>query len=226
MKRLTALLVVGLIALALSIGWAGDPAADALARMRTAVQAMPTYEVIIESHQVRKSKQEKLTIRMSYKAPGWVRTDVLEGKNKHAIAVYDPTTKRLRAKIPAMPVVGMSPDAKMALSLRGERIYEASFPAMLRRADRYLAKSSLTHGGQKSVAGRPCDVIVFTVPGPVEDDAVAIERWAIDTATHLPVYMEQRDADGNVLATSTYTKLVANPGFPPDQFTPFPGDGN
>lgn len=219
MPRILAALGVALAVLVIAaINLQSPPSNPDLAGMRKTVAAMDTYAVVMTSHAEKDGKTEDVTIRFSYKAPGFVRTEVLKGKHQGAVAVYDPASKRVRAKQPGLPSVWLSPDAKLARGLRGERIYEAGFGYMLARADALLKQGEVVVEGDKTVAGKACSVIRITTSAPVGAGATAAERWALDKATHLPVAREQLDAAGKVVAWTKYSELHPHATFAPDHF--------
>ena len=143
MEKLTLGPIIAAVVLSVRI-IPGNQAEEALEKMRAAWEATQTYQVQMTIHQEKDSKTEDRKISFSYMRPGWIRTDILKGKNKGGAAIYDPYKGKVRVKQPGIPIpITLSPDAAVVKTLRGHRIYEGSFGGLLKKAD-WCRKSSLT----------------------------------------------------------------------------------
>jgi len=186
--------------------------------MRSAWKTVSTYQVILKVHQTKDGKTDDRTLKFGYKKPGWIRTDILEGKNKGGIAVYDPAKAKIRAREAGIAVT-LSPDAKITLGLRGERIYDASFTAMLKKADWYLANGGISYVCQDTVDGAPCSVIEFKTTVPDKNRGIARERWWLDSRTGFPRKTNGFDSGGSKVEYVIFRDLKLNPAFAEDHFS-------
>jgi len=217
-KKIAVKIVLATVILGITVIHGGQ-AEDLLAKMRTAWNSVSTYQVTMITHQVKGSKTEDRTVKFSYKSPGWIRTDILEGKNKGSTAVYDPVKDKIRAKQPGLPVISLSPDNNLAKGLRGDRIYEGSFGYMLKRADRYQANGSLTYLGKGTVDDVSCKVIEFKASSPADNNGVARERWWLDPNTGFPRKIVKYDSEDTKVDRVVYKNLKLNPEFAEDYFS-------
>ncbi|MBN2379622.1 outer membrane lipoprotein carrier protein LolA [candidate division WOR-3 bacterium] len=218
MKKLTGKLVLAAMIFSVTAIRGGE-AEDALAKMRTAWKAVSTYQVTMITHQTKASKTEDRTVKFSYKSPGWIRTDIIEGKNKGSTAVYDPDEDKIRAKQPGLPVITLSPDANLARGLRGDRIYAGSFKYMLKCANWYEANGSLNFAGTETVDNASCTVIEFKTSSPDANNGVKRERWWMDANTGFPRMIKKYDTNDSLVDKVILRNLKLNPGFTSDYFS-------
>jgi len=215
MKKFALKLIVA--AVILSITTIRGQAEAALDKMRTAWEAVKTYQVTIVNHQEKGGRTEDRTIRFSYAKPGRIRSEIIEGKNKGGVAVYDPKTNRVRVR-QAGVVLSFSPDAALVCSLRGERIYEGSFGGILEHADWYLAHGSVEWIGEETFEGAECAVIEFKTDSPGSNHGIARERWWLDKKTGFPRRGWGFDAEGRRVQWVIFRNLVLNPTLSGDCF--------
>ncbi|MBN2380359.1 outer membrane lipoprotein carrier protein LolA [candidate division WOR-3 bacterium] len=204
--------------LSVVIAFAGQ-AEDVIAKFRTSWEGNSSYQVLMAYHQVKGAKTEDRIVRFSYKSPGWVRTDVLEGKEEGGVAVYDPLEDKVYARHPWMPVpLTFSPDASRVRSLRGERIYDASFPRLIASIYKQLDLGGVYWIGEESVDGSTCTVIEFKNTTPEENRGIARERWWFDTDTGFPRKITSYDKEDVLVQQVIFKALRLNPGFSSDHF--------
>jgi outer membrane lipoprotein-sorting protein len=191
---------------------------DMLDAFKSAWKQVSTYQVTMTVHQEKDGKSEDRKIKLYYKKPGWIRTDILEGKNQGGIAVYNPETDKVKAKLGITPVVTLSPDAKMACSIRGETLPEGSFAAMVKQVDWYKANGSITYTGQANVDGVLCDVIELKTGATDKNKGIAAEKWWMDPQTGFPRKINDFDSAGNKVSWVVFRGLTINPQLECDLF--------
>lgn len=217
MKKLTLKLVAVVVLSVTAVH--GGQADEALAKMRNAWKSVDRYTVKIVSHQEKGAKSQDYTINLSYKQPGWLKIKVIDGDNKGSVAVYDPHKDNIRVKWGGIGLpVALSPDAKMAKSLRGEKIYSMTFEHMLKHADWYLANGSLSWVGEETVDGAPCAVIEFSTSSADKNLGIARERWWLDTNTGFIRKINSFDSNGKKVQWSIWRNLKLNPDLSEDHF--------
>lgn len=197
----------------------GGQAEDVFSKTKNVCTSCKAYEVTIHTYQEKDSKSEQRTVKFSYMKPGWIRSEIIDGKNKGGIAVYNPEEGKVHAMQAGIPVpVILSPDAALTRSIRGNRIYEGSFDGIVRGADRNLSKgATLSYIGEESVDGALCLVIEFKIPADVKAGIVR-ERWWIDKNTFFPRRISGYDKDGKELEKTLFKNLKLNVEFKTDFF--------
>lgn len=219
MKKLTLKLIIAAVVLSVTT-IRGGQAEEALARMRSALKPVNCYTVRLVSYLEKGGKTSNSTIEFSYKRPGWVKIEVIEGDKKGSAAVYDPNKDRIQVRWAGIALpVHLSPDTKMAKSLRGEKIYSITFERMLEHADWYLANGSLTWIGEESFEGSSCAVIEFATSSADKNLGIARERWWLDKSTGFIRKINGFDADGKKVQWSIFRHLKLNPALPEDHFS-------
>ncbi|MBN2380360.1 outer membrane lipoprotein carrier protein LolA [candidate division WOR-3 bacterium] len=218
MKKLATKLVIAAVILGVTTIRGGE-AEEALNKMRTAWGSVSTYTVMLTSYQEKGDKSLQSTIELGYKNPGWMKVKVVDGHEKGSRAVYDPVKDRMQATFAgvALPVF-FSPDARMAQSVRGEKIYVATFKHLLKKADWYLANGSLSWVGTDTYDGAECSVIEFKTSSPEANLGIARERWWLDKETGFPRKIYEYDSEGKRVKWNVYKNLVLNPSLPDDYF--------
>ncbi|MBD3285006.1 DUF1571 domain-containing protein, partial [candidate division WOR-3 bacterium] len=178
-----------------------------------------SYQVLMAYHQVKGKKTEDRTVKFSYKAPGWVRTDVLKGADEGSVAVYDPVADKVYAKYSWMPAaMSFSPSAAIICSLRGDRLYEGSFPSFIGFIDKLLEYGTVSWIDEEIYDGSSCSVIEFINPSPEKTRGVARERWWLDSGTGFPRKIVSYDKSGTLIQKVIFAGLRLNPGFSANHF--------
>lgn len=218
MKKLATKLIIAAVVLSVTT-IRGGQAEEALAKMRSAFKSVNCYTVRLVSHLEKDGKTSNSTINLSYKRPGWVKIEVIEGDKKGSAGLYDPNKDRIQVRWAgiALPVY-LSPDAKIAKSLRGEKIYSITFEKMLEHADWYLANGSLSWIGEESFEGVSCAVIEFATSSSDKNLGIARERWWLDANTGFIRKTNGFDANGKKVQWSIFRSLKINPDLPEDHF--------
>jgi len=219
MRKLATKLIIAAVVLSVTT-IRGGQAQEALAKMRNAWKFVERYTVRIVSHQEKDGKTADHTVDLNYKRPGWVKIEVIEGDKKGSVGLYDPNKNRIQVRWAgiALPVY-LSPDAKIAKSLRGEKIYSITFEKMLEHADWYLANGSLSWIGEESFEGVSCAVIEFKTSSSDKNLGIARERWWLDANTGFIRKTNGFDANGKKVQWSIFRDLKLNPDLPEDHFS-------
>ncbi|MCK4334083.1 outer membrane lipoprotein carrier protein LolA [candidate division WOR-3 bacterium] len=218
MRKLATKLIVAAVVLSVTT-IRGGQAEEALQKMRNAWKPVNQYTVRLVSYLEKDGKTSNSTIEFSYKRPGWVKIEVIEGDKKGSAAVYDPNKDRIQVRWAGIALpVHLSPDTKMAKSLRGEKIYSITFEKMLEHTGWYLANGSLSWVGEETVDGVACAVIEFKTSRPEKNLGIARERWWLDKSTGFIRKINGFDANGKKVQWSIFRDLKLNPDLPEDHF--------
>lgn len=218
MKKLALKLIIAAVIFSVTT-IRGGQAEEALSRMCTSLDTVRCYTVTIVTHQSKDSHTKDYTIGFSWNHSGWVKTVVVAGDNKGSVAVYNPTQNNIKIRWAgiALPVT-LSPDAKSTQGLRGEKIYDAAFKAMLKHAEWYQSNGSLSWVGEETFEGAACAVIDLKTNSPESNKGIARERWWLDSKTGLPRKTEGYDASGTRVSWAIYRNLKLNPQLSQDHF--------
>lgn len=214
----TAKSAISTLVIAVTTVW-GNLAEDALKSFAEAWKGVETYRVRMSYRQVKGKRSEERTVDFSYKNPGWVRIYVLEGKDAGSAAVYDPFRNRVLARRPWMPVsLVFSSDAAVITTLRGDRIYDASFPHMFKRASWYEKNGSVSCIGEEVFEKKTCIVVEFSTSSPVQNRGIAREKWWLDKASGFPCRVVAFDKDGKEVIRLVLRDLILNAPLSEDHF--------
>ncbi len=218
MKKLALKLVVAAVVFSVT-SIRGGQAEDALSRMRSSWDTVRCYTVIIRTHQSKGNAARDYTVDYSCNNSGWIKTHVIEGDSKGSVAVYDPVNDRIRIRWGGVALpISLSPESKKTQGLRGEKIYEGSFGAMLKHADWYRSHGSLSWIGEETFEGADCAVIEFVTTLPDENCGIARERWWLNKKTGFPCKTEGYESDGMRAERVIYRNLKVNPRLSEDHF--------
>jgi outer membrane lipoprotein-sorting protein len=193
--------------------------------MRDEWAKVTTYTVRMSYRQAKEQMTEERTVDFSYKSPGWVRNDIIKGKNKGTRAVYDPEKNIIIARHPLIPLLlSYDPSDERVLTLRGEKMYEVSFPYMFKRIDWFLANGKAAVVKVETFEGAECTVIEFVAvsqgtPGGLGGvGGVVRERYWLDNKTSFPRKLVSFDKDGKELQWVILRDLRLNPAMPDNLF--------
>jgi len=218
MKKLALKLIVAVVVFSVTT-IRGGQAEDALARMSSSCDTLRCYTVTIVTHEVKGSQTRDITIDLGWNRSGWIKTAVVAGDNKGSVAVYDPTQNKIKVRWAgiALPVM-LSPDSKTTQGLRGEKIYDGTFTAMVKSATWYESHGSISWVGEETLDGASCSVIELKADTPSDNKGIAREHWWLDKTTGLPRKTEAFDANGTRVILSVYKNLKLNPQLSKDYF--------
>lgn len=216
--RSAKIVLVTFAAAVLSNLFAGDT--DALVRrVKDEWTKVTCYTVEMSYRQMKGTEVEERIVEFAYRRPGWVRNDIIEGRNKGVTAVYDPEKDVISARHPLLPfLVTYEPSDSRTLTLRGERIYEVSFPYMFKRIDWFLANGKASVVGKETFEGSQCTVIEFTAAGAKNMAGIVRERYWLDASTSFPRKMASYDKDGREVQWVILRNLKLNPTIPDGYF--------
>jgi outer membrane lipoprotein-sorting protein len=218
MKKLALKLVVAAVVFS-ATSIRGGQAEETLSKMRSSWDTVRCYTVIIRTHQSKGNTSKDYTVDYSCNNSGWIKTVVVGGDNKGSVAVYDPVNDRIRIRWGGVALpISLSPESKKTQGLRGEKIYEGSFGAMLKHAEWYRSHGSISWIGEETIEGAACAVVEFRTSSPGENRGIARERWWLNKKTGFPCKTEGYESDGVTAERVIYSNLKVNPRLSEDHF--------
>lgn len=218
MKKLAITLVLAAVVLSVTT-IRGSEVDDAINRFTQTWNRIRTYTAQLTMHQSKNNKSTDRVIECSYKSPGWFKTEVLDGDNKGAVAIYNPNDGRIRIKwgIIAIPIT-LSTDDRSTQGLRGEKIFEGTFGAMLNYLKRTQSSGTVTWLREEEYGGINCDVLELRHSSPSQHDGIAREIWWLSKSNGLPRRTEGYEASGVRVQWIVYRSIHINPTLASDHF--------
>jgi outer membrane lipoprotein-sorting protein len=176
---------------------------------------LDSYECVIESETVFEGKKRHRRMEYVFKKPKWVFMKIIEGKNKGARVVYDPSTKKVSAckgGVLSLIKLTFDPDDKLVTSKKGDRIDDSHWGArveggrcMLKPCKHTLLREDLFEGQEVWVVDR-------TTSKPASNKGISAERFWIDKKKHVPLRLEQRNEEGILVYWAVYRKIRIDTG--------------
>ncbi|HET8611024.1 MAG TPA: DUF1571 domain-containing protein [Burkholderiales bacterium] len=207
-------MVAGLCLMAALNGHVTDPVDVAVAHYRT----IRSYEVTVRSS----SAGESQIIHYSYRKPGFIRMEFVE-PHRGAVLVYDPDTRKARLwpfGISTFPSFTLDPGNSLIQGPSGQRVDHSDVGALLDNV-RTLQRGGTTHvvGEQEILGLRTLHVTVRGTPGTVPGNVAGYDLW-FDVSNCLPVKVESRDAQGQLIETVVMDDFRVDVDFPEHFFDP------
>jgi outer membrane lipoprotein-sorting protein len=185
-------------------------AEDIVKNLKSASANIRDYTAKMESKVRKKDGKEEYKLYLQKYRDGWVYMEVLEGESKGGIAVYDPGTKKVRAKKGVLKVT-LSPDDNRVRSAVGHRIYESH---IIYFANRVKSAELISEG---TLAGRK--VYIIKVPLKSEENYGAVySKYWIDAENFLPVMIVDYDERDQAIRSVKFMDVKINMGLKEEDF--------
>jgi outer membrane lipoprotein-sorting protein len=185
-------------------------AKDIVKNLKSASANIRDYTAKMESKVRKKDGKEEYKLYLQKYRDGWVYMEVLEGEGKGGIAVYDPGTKKVRAKRGVLKAT-LSPDDNRVRSAVGHRIYESH---MIYFANRVKSAELISEG---TLFGRK--VYIIKVPLKSEENYGAVySKYWIDAESFLPVMIVDYDERDQEIRSVKFMDVKINVGLKEEDF--------
>ncbi len=204
-----------LLTLAVVLGMTPD---SLLTQIQSRLSEIRDYTCTFESYERLDKKTQDRTYEFKYMAPGWIRMKIIKGDNKGAEVAYNPETKKVRAHkgglLSAIKLT-LDPSDKKVTSLRGYKITDAPFPAlieMLQEALQDAGNATVTQEGEQWV------LVIDQIQHPDNFHGTSKFEVKIGTDDLFPREVLQYDAEGNLIKRLTYQNIKVNVGLSQEDF--------
>ena len=183
------------------------------------------YHCLYESFAANGKKSETFFYKLYFSKPKLIRLEILKGRSKGTILLYDPDRKRVRLRVGSglfsSLVLGMSPANKKVVDVNGHGIDHADWGWIL---GRHLEQADLFTSsclGEEPVGGRLSRVYELVSVDAARSSPIAREKIWFDVELNVITQFQLFDRDNNIFQSSTFTDIVLNPGLNKDLFKKF-----
>jgi outer membrane lipoprotein-sorting protein len=198
----------------------GEPVEE-FKNFKNAWAGINDYTCIIESYIRKGEKEEIRTYDYRFMKPGWVRMKIIKGDNKGAVVVYNPTTKKVRARkggILGVVKLTFDPTHKRVVSIRGHRVDRSHFGAILERWEDYFKRAEVEYKGVGDFEGKEGFLFEALNCDTLKYHGTYRELLWLDKNTHLPMGFEQYDEGGTLIHRVIYREIKWNVGLNEEDF--------
>ncbi len=198
---------------------------DVLAAAAAKFEQIQDYRCLYESFASNRKTSETFLYKLYFSKPKLIRLEILSGRSKGTILLYDPDKKRVRFRVGsgllASLVLNMSPSNRKLVDVNGHGIDHADWGWLLGRhleqADLFAASCL----GEEPVGGRLSRVYELISADPARTSSIAREKIWFDVEMNVITQFQLFDRDNNLFQSSTFTDIVLNPGLSKDLFKKF-----
>lgn len=199
-----------------------DALESILRRMKTRLETVEDYRCLYSSFAVKGTKREDTVLRYFYKKPGWIRAEIVEGKNQGTILLV--REGRVRVKPPgivSLLVFHYPAYHPRVTDIRGNRLDETCWEYFVDEHIRNLGLMKLLSLRRDTLDGREVLVVETLSADPVRTRGITREILWVRAADDILLRFEMVDASGRLIQMSRFTDIVINPGLPDTLFTRF-----
>lgn len=181
------------------------------------------YSCILTTYAKKGEEEEESVIEQLFMKPKWLRMNIIDGKGKGSVGIYNPFTKKVKGfKTGILKIIVLTLDLsdKRVSSIRGLRIDEADWGTMIGRLVLYKTNNELVSVTSTSQNGK--DAFLFTAV--VSDSsrlwgAIKEKIW-IDKELLLPLHVEHSLHTGETVHFTKYEDFKINTGLEEKDFKP------
>lgn len=189
-----------------------------VAQFAQAVGALDNYTVSIATHEISGTRVQDRRYNYAFKKPTLAKIETVAGPGRGSAAVWHggDTVRGHQGGILAGIRLTIGIQDGRAVSLRGDTIDSASFPAQLQHFQ--AVKGELTQAPAPPIDGVPNEALTLVPADPAANGNVSRDVLFLSTATHLPVRRERFEGD-RLVKQEDFTNLKLNPGLKDDDFS-------
>ncbi len=189
-----------------------------LQKVQERLSEIRDYTCTFESFEQLGNKTQDRTYEFKYLASGWIRMKIIKGDNKGAEVAYNPETKKVRAHkgglLSAIKLT-LDPSDKKVTSLRGYKITDAPFPALVT-----MLQEAIQDAGSVALQQKDEEwlLVIDQLQHPENFHGTSKFEVRISAQDLLPKEVLQYDADGNLIKRLTYWNIQINVGLTEEDF--------
>lgn len=194
-------------------------AADPLvAQFAQAVGAIDDYTVSIATHETSGNDVQDRGYNYAFKKPALAKIETVSGPGRGGAAVWHggDTVRGHQGGILSMIKLTINIHDGRAVSLRGDTIDSASFPAQLEHFR--TIKGELVEGTGPAIGGVATETLTLKVADAAANGNVSRDVLFLSTANHLPVRRERFEGE-RLVKREDFTNLKLNLGLKDDYFS-------
>jgi len=198
---------------------------DVLTAAVAKFEQIQDYQCLYESFASNGKKSETFLYKLYFSKPKLIRLEILRGRSKGTILLYDPVRNKVRFRIGSglftSLVLSMSPANKSLVDVNGHGVDHADWGWILGRHLEQVDLFTSSCLGEEPVGGRLARVYELISVDPDRTNSIARERVWFDAELNVLTQFQLFDRDDNLFQSSTFTDIILNPNCKPDLFKKF-----
>jgi outer membrane lipoprotein-sorting protein len=186
-------------------------------------ESVHDYTCTATSFAKKGDEEEESVIEQLFMRPKWLRMNIIDGKGKGSVGIYNPNTKKVKGfKTGILKIVVLTLELtdKRVSSIRGHRIDEADWGTLIERLVSYKNNNEFTSVTPSTKDGKDAYLFTAVVSDSNRLWGAVKERVWIDTQTLLPLYVEQAIDTDEVVHFVKYEDIKINTGLEEKDFEP------
>lgn len=187
--------------------------------MQAKYSQMTDYQCILQTYETTGEKTTRDTMRLYFKKPKFIRMEIFEGTHKGSEAIYrDNQVRGHKAGLFGFIWMTLKADEKLAKSIRGNRMDESDWGAMVNTAVQYLEKGEVRVMGQEKVDDRETYLIEMVPKDSQIHQSITKERIWVDIETKIPIKYTQSEEKDELVLSKTYRDIKIDVGLKKELF--------
>jgi len=198
---------------------------EVLAGAVTKFGQIQDYQCLYESFASNGKKSETFLYKLYFSKPKQIRLEILKGRSKGTILLYDPGRKKVRLRIGSgllsSLVLSMSPANKRVVDVNGHGVDHADWGWILGRHLEQVDLFTSSCLGEEPVGERLSRVYELVSVDAARTSPIVRERVWVDVELNVITQFQLFDRDNNLFQSSTFTDIILNPNLSRDLFKKF-----
>lgn len=181
--------------------------------MKARYSEVMDYQCILETYETTGKKTSWDMMRLYFKKPKLIRVEIFTGTHKGSEAIYrDNKVCGHKAGLFGFIWMTLKADEKMAKSIRGNRMDESDWGAIVDSAVQYLEKGEVRLIGQWKVDDRQTYLLEMVPKDSQIHQSVTKERIWVSIEEKIPIKYNQYEEKDELVLSKTYRDIKINVG--------------
>jgi len=198
---------------------------EVLAAAAAKFEQVQDYQCLYESFASDGKESETFLYKLYFSKPKLIRLEILKGRSKGTILLYDPDRKRVRLRIGSgllySLVLSMSPANKKVVDVNGHGVDHADWGWLLGRHLEQMDLFTSSCLGEEPIGGRLSQAYELVSVDEAKTKPIVRERIWIDVDLNVITQFQLFDRNNSLFQSSTFTDIILNPGLSRDLFKKF-----
>lgn len=204
-----------------SVAKGGELSAKAIiGEMQAKYSQMTDYQCILETYETTGEKTTRDTMGLYFKKPKLIRMEIFKGTHKDSEAIYrDNKVRGHKGGFFGFVWMTLKADEKMAKSIRGNRMDESDWGAIVNTALQYLEKGEVKLLGQEKRDDRQTYLMEMAPKDSEIHESITKERIWVDVENKIPIKYTQYEAKDELVLSKTYRDMEIDVGLKEELFS-------